>query len=203
MIKFWVKWQGNKCVESNLPGGQSVPGARCADRRRLLAELYIERKGGERLVGKCLQGQGQNVLPGMQAAFVDIGLERNAFLYAGDINFDEADFHSWQERKRRSTPARYPPAGAGWGRKSWCRSSRSRLVPRGAHYHQYHVAGPLAGADAHGGLVGVSRRIEDEEKRMEMRALLEEIRPPHIGLIARTVSFGMTREDLRHNSGSR
>ncbi len=48
-----------------------------------LAELYVERTGKERLVGNIYKGCVQNVLPGMQAAFVDIGLEKNAFLYAG------------------------------------------------------------------------------------------------------------------------
>ena len=48
-------------------------------------ELYVEQEGTERLVGNIYNGKVQNVLPGMQAAFVDIGLERNAFLYAGDI----------------------------------------------------------------------------------------------------------------------
>ena len=48
-------------------------------------ELYVEQEGTQRLVGNIYNGKVQNVLPGMQAAFIDIGLERNAFLYAGDI----------------------------------------------------------------------------------------------------------------------
>ena len=48
-------------------------------------ELYVEQEGSERLVGNIYLGKVQNVLPGMQAAFVDIGLEKNAFLYAGDV----------------------------------------------------------------------------------------------------------------------
>ncbi len=55
-------------------------------------EIFIERRGRERLVGNIYKGKVQNVLPGMQAAFVDIGLERNAFLYAGDITVDKSDF---------------------------------------------------------------------------------------------------------------
>ena len=50
-------------------------------------ELYVEQTGTERLVGNIYLGKVQNVLPGMQAAFVDIGLEKNAFLYAGDVFF--------------------------------------------------------------------------------------------------------------------
>ena len=56
------------------------------------SEIYIERRGKERLVGNIYKGKVQNVLPGMQAAFVDIGLERNAFLYAGDIVLDKSEF---------------------------------------------------------------------------------------------------------------
>ena len=50
-----------------------------------LEEIQIEMRGQERLVGNIYKGRVENVLPGMQAAFVDVGLERNAFLYAGDI----------------------------------------------------------------------------------------------------------------------
>ena len=66
-----------------------------------LAELFVERKGGERLVGNIYKGKVKNVLPGMQAAFVDIGLDRNAFLYAGDINYDPGDFAVGDEKERR------------------------------------------------------------------------------------------------------
>ena len=54
-------------------------------------ELYVEQESTKRLVGNIYKGKVQNVLPGMQAAFVDIGLEKNAFLYAGDIVFDDPD----------------------------------------------------------------------------------------------------------------
>ena len=56
------------------------------------SEIYIEHRGRERLVGNIYKGRVKNVLPGMQAAFVDIGLEKNAFLYAGDAQNDKQDF---------------------------------------------------------------------------------------------------------------
>ncbi|NLT98162.1 MAG: S1 RNA-binding domain-containing protein, partial [Christensenellaceae bacterium] len=61
-----------------------------------LVEIHVERRGKERLVGNIYKGRVANVLPGMQAAFVDIGLERNAFLYAGDILADTSDFEFGQ-----------------------------------------------------------------------------------------------------------
>ena len=55
-----------------------------------LAELYFESKGHEKLSGNIYAGRVENVLPGMNAAFVNIGLEKNAFLYAGDIQLGDA-----------------------------------------------------------------------------------------------------------------
>ena len=62
-----------------------------------LAELYVERKGSERIVWNIYKGVVKNVLPGMQAAFVDIGIERNAFLYAGDISVDAVGPSFWSQ----------------------------------------------------------------------------------------------------------
>ena len=60
-------------------------------------EIQVEMRGHERLVGNIYKGKVCNILPGMQAAFVDIGLDRNAFLYAGDILVDKSDFEFLDE----------------------------------------------------------------------------------------------------------
>ena len=62
-----------------------------------LVEIHVERRGKERLVGNIYKGRVANVLPGMQAAFVDIGQDKNAFLYAGDILADTSDFEFGQK----------------------------------------------------------------------------------------------------------
>jgi ribonuclease G len=72
-----------------------------------LVEVHVERRGKERLVGNIYKGRVANVLPGMQAAFVDIGLERNAFLYAGDILVDSRTSNS---AATPSTPTLNPRA---------------------------------------------------------------------------------------------
>ena len=68
----------------------------CRRTRRTRAVSYthllVEMRGKERLVGNIYKGRVANILPGMQAAFVDVGLDKNAFLYAGDILCDESDF---------------------------------------------------------------------------------------------------------------
>jgi ribonuclease G len=68
-------------------------------RGREILEMYIDIRGSEKLAGNIYKGRVQNILPGMQAAFVDIGLEKNAFLYAGDIMVDTADFEDTDESK--------------------------------------------------------------------------------------------------------
>ena len=57
-----------------------------------LCEFYLEREGAEKQAGNIYKGRVQNVLPGMQAAFVDIGTDRNAFLYLGEPELDKRDF---------------------------------------------------------------------------------------------------------------
>lgn len=64
-----------------------------------LKEYFVSRKGAEPIVGNIYKGKVENIVKGMQAAFVDIGLGRNAFLYAGDILPDKRDFEFAGDRK--------------------------------------------------------------------------------------------------------
>ena len=162
-----------------------------------LTELHIERKGGERLVGNVYLGRVKNVLPGMQAAFVDIGLERNAFLYAGDINFDPEDTHFTE--KEADEPA-IPDI------QSLVKVGQSILVqvikePFGTKGARITTNITLPGRALvlmpNASYIGVSRRIEAEEDRTALRTMLEQMRPHGMGLIARTVSLGMSREELQ------
>lgn len=66
-----------------------------------LCEIYYERDGRAKLAGNIYAGRVQNILPGMNAAFVDIGLNKNAFLYAGDIGIDTRGEEDLQKRWRR------------------------------------------------------------------------------------------------------
>ena len=82
---------------------------RVADQTRLavlddgkLCELYYERGGRAKLAGNIYAGRVQNVLPGMNAAFVDIGMGKNAFLYAGDINIDVRGEEALQDRLEKT-----------------------------------------------------------------------------------------------------
>ena len=109
-----------------------------------LQEIFIERANRRGLVGNIYKGRVARVLPGMQAAFVDIGLDRAAFLHASDIaDADAGRFgtlrNSTTAGRARREPNRGPsfaterplPTSSAMDRKCWCRSSRIRSAPRG------------------------------------------------------------------------
>lgn len=156
-----------------------------------LVELYIERPLEHRIVGNLYRGIVANVLPGMQAAFVDIGLEKNAFLYVDDVY---TDIHNDENP---------PPARAAIekllkvGEEIIVQVVKEPFGTKGARVTgqitlpgRYLVLVP--GAD----YVGVSRRIESETEKERLRREAEKIRPPDMGLIVRTVAEGADRSAL-------
>ncbi|MBI3925820.1 MAG: Rne/Rng family ribonuclease [Armatimonadetes bacterium] len=156
----------------------------------VLSELLIARE--ERQVGSIFKGRVANVLPGMNAAFVDIGLERNAFLCADDAVAhlgEEASEHLKRELSikdilRVNEEALVQVVKEAVGTKG-ARVTTYLTLPG-----RYLVLIPSAQ------YVGVSRRVEDESERIRLRNLVEKIRPEGMGLIVRTSSTGRTREDL-------
>jgi ribonuclease G len=160
-----------------------------------LVEYYVERPGRERLAGNIYKGVVRNVLPGMEAAFVDIGLEKNAFLYVGDIALDSSDFE-FGEASQRVEPRLIrqvvkegqellvqvlkDPSGTKGARITTNITLPSRLMvmmPRMEY-------------------VGVSRRIEDEGERMRLKRIAEGLRPQGVGLIIRTAAQGISDAEL-------
>lgn len=182
----------------------------------LVAELHIERKTGQELMGNIYRGRVVRVLPGMQAAFVDIGLERTAFLYVADVhkdvlglermmikgveNHEQADDLEGNER----TPAPFERIEfqieelLNEGQDIMVQVAKEPLGTKGARVTS-HISLPgrhlvFMPTINH---IGISRRIEDKEERERLRALIEEIRPDNFGFIARTVSEGDTKEKLK------
>ncbi|WP_422444579.1 Rne/Rng family ribonuclease [Thermoanaerobacterium sp. DL9XJH110] len=165
---------------------------------RELVEIYVEKSYSERVVGNIYKGRVANVLPGMQAAFVDIGLGKNAFLYAGDINL-HIDAHSSEDEelieglKKMSINDMLKV-----GQDVLVQVVKEPIGTKGARVStnitlpgRYLVLMPMVD------YVGISRRIEREEERNRLKALAEEIRPPHMGLIVRTVAEGVGRDELK------
>ncbi len=159
------------------------------------AEVYIERSGNERLVGNIYKGRVANVLPGMQAAFVDIGLEKNAFLYAGDIVYDKSDF----EFKDGEAPKL---AGSirdivKPGQEIIVQITKEPVGTKGARVSTHVtlpgrtlVLMPLVS------YIGVSHRIQSEEERARLKRTLEAENDLGMGAIVRTAAEGKSPDEL-------
>lgn len=154
----------------------------------LLAEYYIEDTGKPRLRGNVYLGAVRDILPGMEAAFVDIGLERNAFLYVDDIpGFKRGATKGsspsikdiLKEGQTVVVQIVRPPSGGKGARVT------GRITLPGRKL----VLSPTSHA------AGVSRKLEDGE-RERLTALCRELKPPGVGIIARTAAEGATREEL-------
>lgn len=161
-----------------------------------LAEFLVERPVSERVAGNIYKGRVENVLPGMDAAFVNVGLERNAFLYVGDTSamWEREDLEDAAERPR-SRPTIGEVLRSGQEvvvqvAKEPVGTKGARMTTNLALPGRYLVLMPTSGD------VGVSRRIADEAERTRLRALADSIRPPGVGVIVRTVAEGRTEAQL-------
>ncbi len=170
--------------------------------RGQLVEVDIDRPGGRRIVGNVYKGRVQNVLRGMQAAFVDIGLERNAFLYVDDAR-PEGDPDAGPE----SGPDAEVPAKAGQapdiadllqpGQEILVQVRKEPSGGKGARVSRaLSLPGRflvlMPGMDH----VGVSHRINDGSERERLRGLAQQAREPGYGFIVRTAAAGVAAEDL-------
>ncbi len=155
-------------------------------------ELYVERPMRQRLVGNIYKGTVENVLPGMQAAFVSIGEERNAFLYVDDIPQPEdgsgkGSRHPIQRLLHVGEAIMVQVMKESFGSKG------ARLTANITLPGRYLVFMP--------GLsyVGVSRRIKSQEERDRLKTIVEEIKPSHAGVIIRTAAEGAEAENLEND----
>lgn len=164
-----------------------------------LMELHVERE--ERIVGSIYKARVANVLPGMDAAFVDIGLERNAFLYVGDILPESGDETPAPASLRRS-------ALRNRNIKEILRVGQEILVqvtkgPRGTKGSRVTTRITLPGRyvvlTPEGEHLGVSRKIADPKERERLRRIGRELRPEGFGLIIRTEAEDKSEEQLQQD----
>jgi ribonuclease G len=157
-----------------------------------VAELYVERRGRRSIVGNIYKGRIDNVLPGMEAAFVDIGLERNGFLHVDEIVLPggKAVPKRGRGRGRRIDELIKP------GQEIVVQVVKDPLKTKGARLSmQLSIAGRYLVYMPQGGGVGVSKRLPDGE-RQRLRKLIEEVDPGDGGLIVRTAAQGAKKEDF-------
>ena len=176
-----------------------------------LTELFIERFHQTDVVGNIYQGRVKRVLPGMQAAFVDIGLDRDAFLYVSDVTDpdaikelpaevdeeDDVDSTVGLQRDVVEPPQRSIDQLLKVGQELMVQVVKDAMANKGARLTtEITLPGRhlvfLPGAPH----VGISRRIEDEEERQRLREMLDALRPPNDGLILRTAAAQSSEEEL-------
>jgi len=170
-----------------------------------LVEIYYERPSGQRTVGSIFKGKVENVLPGMQAAFVNIGLERNAFLYVTDAlpakNVDEEGedqvrIHHRERNGKLSIEDILKP-----GQEIMVQIVKEAIGTKGARVTTHcTLPGRFLVLMPTVDYVGVSRRIDDDRERDRLRRIAEKVRPDHVGLIVRTVAEGKTQKELKQDA---
>ena len=180
----------------------------------VVTELYIDRKTGQELLGNIYRGRVMRVLPGMQAAFVDIGLGRSAFLYVSDVHKDILELehlmltnnhHDEESSPEEDSTDYHPLNGISFqiedllqeGQDIMVQISKEPIGTKGARLTSYiSLAGRHLVLMPTVDHIGISRRIEDQGERERLRNIVHEIRPNKIGFIVRTVSEGANEEKL-------
>lgn len=157
----------------------------------VLQEVYIERASNRGLVGNIYKGKVVRVLPGMQAAFVDIGLERAAFLHASDV------VHANNERNNEEKISRLLFEG----QEVLVQVIKDPLGTKGARLTtQLSIAARFLVFMPHVPHIGISQKLESEEERQRLRKLVEQIAPEFgeaEGYIIRTVAEGIDEDAVR------
>jgi len=162
----------------------------------VLVELMVDQAETERMVGDIYLGQVQAVLPGIQAAFVDIGTEKAAFLHVSDIAREEEDDDEEEEADARNR--RYPPIQdlIQKGERVMVQATKEPIGTKGPRVTT-HISLPgrflvFMPGSTH---VGVSRKIETREERSRLRAIAREVIPADgAGVIIRTAGEELTRQ---------
>ena len=153
---------------------------------RELVEHYVAETGSTSMVGNIYMGRVQNVLPGMEAAFVDLGRGRNAVLYAGEVSYDEEVEGSDRRIEQVLKPGQSIVVQV---TKDPLRSKGARLTAQISLPGRYLVYVPDGGAS------GISRRLPDAE-RDRLKKIVKEIRPSEAGVIVRTAAEGASADEL-------
>ena len=154
----------------------------------VLVEHYVNRNANVSYVGNVYLGRVQNVLPSMEAAFVDIGKGRNAVLYAGEVNWDAAGISETQPRKiemvlKTGQPVLVQVTKDPIGQKGARLTSQISLPGR----YVVYVPG--------GGMSGISKRLPESE-RTRLKAILKNLIPDTAGVIVRTAAEGVSEVEL-------
>ena len=154
----------------------------------VLVEHYVSHQAQQSMAGNVYLARVQNVLPGMEAAFVDVGRGRNAVLYAGEVNWDAAGLDG---KPKRIELALKP------GDTVMVQVTKDPIGHKGARVtSQISLAGRFLVYVPGGGVTGISRKLPENE-RNRLKKLLREVIPADAGVIVRTAAEGASEEELR------
>ena len=154
---------------------------------RELVQHYVTRAGARSMVGNVYLGRIQNVLPGMEAAFIDVGKGRNAVLYAGEVNYSPEDLEGAPPRIEHVLKS---------GQSVLVQVTKDPIGGKGARLTaQISMPGRYLVLVPNSDITGISRRLPDEERR-RLKQILRTIRPEGHGVIIRTAAEDADEEAL-------
>ncbi len=184
-----------------------------------IAELYVDRNDDSNITGNIYKGKVLRVLPGMQAAFVNIGLSQAAFIYVDDLFCDdfteyERLFNVESEIDPESLPEEFaeaaPPSKrdlhideiVSEGKEILVQVAKSPMGTKGARISSYiSLPGRFLVLMPTSDHIGISRRIEDEAERERLKKLVQKLRTENYGYIVRTAAEGESEEKLAYEMG--
>ncbi len=153
----------------------------------VLVQHYVTRAGATSMVGNVYLGRVQNVLPGMEAAFVDVGRGRNGVLYAGEVNYSLEDIEGPAPRIEQLLKA---------GQSVMVQVTKDPMGGKGARLTaNLSLAGRYLVLAPNQNLQGISRRLGDDARK-RLKSMLKRVKPPEHGVIVRTAAEGATEEAL-------
>ncbi len=154
----------------------------------LLVEHYVARRTQSSMVGNIYLGRVQNVLPSMEAAFVDVGRGRNAVLYAGEVNWDAVGMEGKPRRIEAALKSGDPVL---------VQVTKDPIGHKGARLtSQITLAGRYLVLIPGGSMMGISRKLPDKE-RARLKTILKAVVPAGSGVIVRTAAEGATEAQIR------
>jgi ribonuclease E len=164
---------------------------------RSLVEHYVSRAADDtnQIDGNVYRGRVQNVLPGMEAAFVDIGIPKNAVLYMGDVRYDRDDIEGGGSSGAHPRIEDVLKAG----QTILCQVTKNPIGAKGARLTQeVSLPGRFAVLVPNSSAFGISKRLGDNERR-RLRRIIDEVKPAGHGMIVRTAAEGVSADELQRD----
>lgn len=165
-----------------------------------LTELYVEKNESQSIVGNIYKGRVENVLPGMQAAFVNIGIDKNVFLYVKDAipntYFDEEEEGEFTDKYKNANINNFLKVG----QEIVIQVVKEPISTKGARVTTHiTLPGRFIVLMPTVEYIGVSRRIENDEERERLKVLADKYKPESMGIIIRTAAEGCSEEDIKED----